>query len=287
VSKTLATCLALAAFAGCAVPSDDATKRIAVTESNALGVVALEIERSVENQDNVFELRGLTADEHTVAGVRVRTGEIADLPGDYKTGTEIVLFSDANKTRMITRSQDVVDLGTVPEGDPAVAGLLSLDVARSTLAHEANVRIESTAENTETAYLTAYQVCPANQMLVTPLAQDCCYQTDGGKGQFTLHFNGTQLVKRYKNPYGTGCKASNGTGSCTGTGCYYGPLGYSAPVFYAGTTVWWWDTFSGSAGCSETPAGQFRGPMSVDVTGSQPRGLGCPGGGSAGFWDYP
>src|SRR5262245_45088240 len=79
-----------------------------------------------------------------------------------------------------------------------------------------------TVGDDEVAYKTG--PCVSHLILTTPLAKQCCYTLDV-KGNYTLFLSArtNTVVKRNRNIPGAGaaCKASDGTSSCNGSGCFY------------------------------------------------------------------
>ena len=134
--------------------------------------------------------------------------------------------------------------------------------------------------------------CPAGYMLTSPVAAQCCW--DGTK---TMFFRPDKsLASRTRNPYGTGCKASNGTGACSGDACFYGPNGFARAVITAPTDTYAFMIYTGAdptapgARCSGTwYQNVHAGGIFTGVTGTYPTGQGCPGGNgstSSYAWDY-
>ena len=66
-------------FLICACSTADGIERIAVDEPNDLGVTSIEVSRSADAADRVFQIRGLDAAEHEVASFRLHIGTIAGL----------------------------------------------------------------------------------------------------------------------------------------------------------------------------------------------------------------
>src|SRR5580704_10626366 len=88
--------LAIICGALCAASCSQPSQPVIPVAHNNLGVVELELDRTGEVDDSVFELRGLDANHDQVASVTLRIGTIADLPGlspgvSGAFGSEIVL----------------------------------------------------------------------------------------------------------------------------------------------------------------------------------------------------
>jgi hypothetical protein len=143
------------------------------------------------------------------------------------------------------------------------------------------------------------QVCPADYLLTTPVAAQCCYAssiTNDNDG-FTMFYNAAtnEIVTRTRNPFGFGCRASDGTGACDGADCFYGPAGFSRASFSTppGTDAEpFWTIFAATTGASTTcqvagPAAIPYDPTFIDLSGINAPGQGCPGSDSSAFaWDY-
>ena len=291
--------LATVAASGCTSAIDD-SERFSV-EDNALGVVAIAIDRTADSNGHSFHLRGLNASEDEVASVRLTTGRIADLtrylPGTHSDGSEIVLAYGGARTRIYTRERVHFQLDRA--SNPSMQAFLELETVASVLAREARILIDRPRAGVvlETAFST--QSCPREFMMTSPTAGQCCYQSDHSNPH-TRHFNiggandGAHGY-RLRSPYGP-CKAQNG-GSCSGDACYWGPNGFARPQIstcddpsYCGAPrISTWTDPGGSGTYCE--GGWYSHPPPLefgDVTGTFATGQGCPGGGGtgAGEWDY-
>ena len=121
---------------------------------------------------------------------------------------------------------------------------------------------------------------------------------------FTLFYDAAsnQIVTRVHNPYGLGCRASDGISPCNGGECFYGPLGFSRPTFSDPPVTDadpYWTIFAASSGSSTTcevagPSALPYAPTFIDTSGINAPGEGCPGSGtsasstdpSTSDWDY-
>src|SRR5262249_34283824 len=76
------------------------------------------------------------------------------------------------------------------------------------------------------------------------------------------------------NPFGLGCKATDGLTACSGAACFYGPNGFAR----ATTTPWDGShIISDSGACRLGSTIGYTGPqVFVDATGTVPTGLNCP-----------
>ena len=273
------------ALAGCVAPGDS---RITVAEQSSLGIVALELERT----DISFELRALDADDQIVATVHERVGTVEDLAkygeGDY--GTELVFSARGHDERVITSEIQRHSLSGLR--DPSVRELLSVPTVASVLEREANISIHLPpvgAPPPESAY--AYGSCPADYMLTSPLAQQCCHYWDADwyTWEFELFVRDDgSVVERERNPSGVGCTNSGG-GSCSGASCYYGPNAHARSNIYSpvGTAFIYPVGYrtNGSSYCTYDWSGAQ--PRFATTHGTFPTGQGCPGGDDgAGGWDY-
>ena len=276
---TMAKLLWCVVLAAC---TSDATP---VGEANSLGVTSLEVEHG-----DSFELRGLDRTGDVIARVRLRVGEIADLPhyvpgGAY--GSEIVLsLAGHEDQRLITREVHRFALANIP--DPAIAEFVALDEVSATLAREANIFIAPKTD--ETPYWGYVDICPQAYLNTTPVAQMCCYTYRQGYAAYTDFYSAATnaIVLRYQGHDG-GCKAEDGS-SCSGAGCYWGPAGFSRPMLWvgSGTPRIYTDYSNGFAVCTGNWFATDPGSEWPDATGWNPPNQGCPGGGvgGAGEWDY-
>ena len=196
-------------------------------EPNDLGVKSIQVERYFDHADAVFELRGLDADDHQVALVRVRTGTIDGLPGvvedDDHLGSEITTDVLGDKTTTVTRETALIQLSV----DSQTRQFFAIPAVASVLAAEAHLVAASSPELVDEVPLTT-QTCPSN--LVMGSAYACCYSgssTTSAKAYWNVTAPTQSVVTRSQNPNHTGCRASNGTSTCSGSLCYYGPLGFT------------------------------------------------------------
>ena len=273
------------ALAGCVGDGD----RVEVTEANALGVTALE----VGNADGVFRLRAF-AGEAEVASVQRTTGTIPDvarvLPGSDR-GSELVLAAGDAKWRSLTHEtrRFVIQPDHV---DPSIATFLAIRQVSPLLAEAGIVVAAPAAPQTERPYLDQALSCNPDHLNTTPTAGQCCEQWSYDY-EWTLFIRASDnnAVQRYANPYHLGCTAADGTSSCNGSDCYYGPNGFArADVIdtYGGEYAHVYAHFGAELGdyhCDLTtyPATDFG-----DVNGNFPTGQTCPGGngGDSPDWDY-
>jgi hypothetical protein len=222
----ITTWMVFAMIAGCGVADDPVTRTDLAP--NELGIVAIETQHFVEAGDEVFELRGLDAAASQIALARVRTGAIADLPvgvnGDTE-GSELVLDAGGVQTRMISRALHEIVRANLPA---ELQSFVALDTVAATLDREAKIQFlvpEPTA--TDVAY-TAGTACIASKLYSSPTAYQCCV------GQFLPEYafvNANTIVLRVA---GEPCLGSGG-GSCSGSACAFGPLGFAAPTLITGT----------------------------------------------------
>jgi hypothetical protein len=298
----------LALLIGCGVSGTE-VDRIEVREANELRITAIEANHFDDDGDKVFELRGVDASGDERGLVRLRTGVINDigkwLPGDSNVGSEIAISVNGHDTRMVTRELRRFELSQVD--DIATQQFLELAAVSSTLEREVNVIVaHATSEHRDDAKIEGEVAlgaasCPAGYVLTSPVAKGCCYGTQSawGTAVSTLFVRPDgQVVNRARNPqnpFGAppGCKASDGVSACNGASCYFGPAGFAAPILtvppagYYAAILRGYSNNSGNYYCyiqyySTQRAGTFG-----DVTGTFPRGQGCPGGGTgAGLWDY-
>jgi hypothetical protein len=291
---------------------DTEPARFSVAHPNELGIAALEVERETDEAVRFVEVRGLDANDQTVAFVRRRSGVINDLaahlPGPDVTGSEIVISTGGIEQRALSRELQVFTLsgGLDSEAD----AFLAIDEVATTLRREAGIDVAFPPSDNDVETALSTRNCPSSTLNTQPLARMCC-QTYNYAG-----LNGTYFVKDYPpvtridrlaNPYGTACKASNGTSSCSGTDCYYGPNGHRrASVFIASPGTYWKTQTKSGYYCQMANPSYIASSAFPSVTGTHPTGRGCcvngsgpcgngliectacGGGGSAGrfAWDY-
>src|SRR5262245_32897865 len=70
---------------------------------NDLGVVAITWDRSDDQGNDVFVLRGLSSDNQERAAVRVTRGTVLMTANQHEQGSEIVASVDAAHTRVVSR----------------------------------------------------------------------------------------------------------------------------------------------------------------------------------------
>jgi len=309
--KLLIGCLfGLAIGVSCAAPEQETTTRIVVTEQNELGVAAIEVDRFEQNGD-VFELRATNASGDQVGSVRLRIGEVAELPGDDKTGSELSVTVGSELHRQVSRAQS--DLTIVGGSAPAIEQFLQIEKIVALLDREASITVIAPVQAPDEIANAAGSANPA-WLNVTPLAKQACgYDQWSGclsglcmMFYYTMHVNAANKVVFRKKGYGA-CKSSSG-GTCAGTACYYGPNGFNIWTIYSGSGYPKIYIDSGTPTmCSYRFYSTPQTPAFADVVGTFPNGRGCclngsgpcgpgliactscGGGGSAGqgYWDYP
>ena len=265
--------------------------------ANSLGVTALQIERGGDATGTRFEVRGTAADESTVARVSLRIGAIADLPallpGDDAEGSEILLATDGEPMRIVSRE---VQQFHVESTDPRMEAFLQLPEVAAALA-TANIDVARPAAAGDEQALMTY-VCQSGFMLTSPLASQCCYSDmNGYSGTYSrpnvfIRTADNSAITRYRNPVGpgNGCKASDGTSACAGSACFFGPNGFSRASIASGGSYYpkvYPDPVGSTATCRYAFYSTFQPHVFSDVTGTNAPGQGCPGGSMAkGAWDY-
>lgn len=259
---------------------DDATVSV---EPNALGVTKLVVHRSERGGDRRYELRGVDDHDSELASVQLRTGLLGELGG--VSGSELAISIGGAETRFLSRETQLFDLsGTTIASSP----FLAIPAVASTLEHDANIIVQSQPMPADEPHVLA--ACSPGDVTSGVTAYQCCLKLTANY----LHLmnssmwpNETIAFRRQRSA----CTAQNG-GPCTGGTCYYGPNGFSRPVFtlpgpgqyariYADPTGFGNGWLCLAEFVSSDPPIQF-----TDVAGSFPAGQGCPGGGSgAGEWD--
>lgn len=284
---------ALVGVLGCSV---DVDQRIDIA-SNELGIVALD----THTEPGFFELRGFDASGEVTARITRRVGALPELvthlPGAAPHGSEVTATVQGHESRML--SPATAELAFT-SSDDTIASFLAIADVTTTLRQEAQLLVTLPVHSRGSATgggELAYDVysCPSNYLLTSPIAKQCCWSSDVLQTGFV---NGNTLawVNRYRNPYGTGCRASDGLGSCAGTACYYGPNGFSVPGIYPAPQGSYYQTVrngdsSGSwAYCGNTfvssPPGFTYPFFDTSGTVSTNQGCGNGGGSSDGYWDY-
>ena len=279
----------LIALAGCTTDTGTSVEPVG---PNALGVTRIETSRTALGDNRVFELIGLDERAAVVGSVRLETGDIAHMsataPGDDNIGSEIVFSVAGVETRVLTRETELFELGV---DDTRTQEFVSIPAIASTLAEDAHLIVAQPAALAGEEPFTT-QTCPVNYMLTSPTAFQCCYgnYSGGTQTRFVKAISGGyQVVQRKRNPYGTGCKASDGLGACSGTACFYGPLGFARATFENPPTgTYWPKTVDSSGSCyhfwynTVVPP-----PVFSNVNGTGSTSQGCPGGNDNGqAWIY-
>jgi hypothetical protein len=223
----------------CGIHGGDEPQQVAVKSPNSLGVVGLEIERSVAADGDVFELVGLAANHDQVATVRLRIGTIAEIPDLFSTtnpfGSEIVFTYGTASNQVISRETRLFHLAV--NSNPDIESFLEINEVATTLQNEANIVVAHGA-TTEAAYTEfTTQACVTSQILMTPLAEGCCETVNNAHIEYVEFKRGSDnaVVVRYagaQNGY-AGCTSETG-GTCMGAQCFWGPIGYGQPSI-AGT----------------------------------------------------
>ena len=263
------TLLSVMVVTACSAPEDGVGVAV-----NQLGISALDISRG----EHVFDLRGLAADGAERARFHLRVDD---------SGTNIDISALDEKVHVFTPETQLAH--QTPTGYPQADAFLRLPEVASSLEREAGIHVITPDEvgAVETSYSTA--TCPAYYLLTTPLARQCCWD---GLGTSFINDSNTVIRRIYNYAHGgQGCRASDGVSPCSGTSCYYGPLGFAV-----------WTTASASPPyiypkvqpqfslCAWAFYPTPQTPIFPNVTGTQPRGLVCPGGSggtSTAKWDYP
>jgi hypothetical protein len=252
-------------------------------EPNALGVTKLVVHRSERGGDRRYELRGVDDHDSELASVQLRTGLLGELGG--VSGSELAISIGGAETRFLSRETQLFDLsGTTIASSP----FLAIPAVASTLEHDANIIVQSQPMPADEPHVLAS--CSPNDVTSGVMAYQCCMKLIN-----YLHLmnnpiwpNETIVLRRK----GAAACTAQGGGPCAGGACYYGPNGFSRPVYtppgpgqfariFADSTGFGNGWLCASGFVSSDPAPQF-----TDVAGSFPAGQGCPGGGSgAGEWD--
>ena len=276
VKNLWVVCLSFAFGVSCTTPDDMAT-RIVVTEQNELGVTAIEVSRFDQERD-VFVLRAFNKHVEEVGSVRLRLGEVAELTGDDKTGSELVVAVGNEQHRQVSREQ--VRFQLAGPFAPPIEHLLKVEKISTALLREASI-VVSLAQPTAEDPFNNGGSCNPDLMNTSPVAKQCCSYW-GWSGNcltgecvmvtFTRHVNASNQVVERNKRYGN-CKSSTG-GSCSGSACYFGPNGFSRPNLVSGSgypKIW----VDASQDCVYQFYGSPQTPVFGDVTGTYPTGRGC------------
>ena len=267
--------------------ADDPSQRIDVGD-NELGVTSIEIKKLDQGDDHIVEVRGLDAGGNEVARVKRRIGMIADFPGG-ELGSEVTLTRGSVEQRIISLELDRLIL---EPRDPGMRDFLELAAPQL-----AQANIEAAAKpvggDHDASYTTTQ--CSGWQLLSNQSSRECCWQASPGQAHTVFHnsikINDAEaIVTRYRNPYGTACKASDGVSSCLGTNCYYGPFGFNTPSI-SPSNGQYANIYSQYLGGDYSCAAYFQAtnpPANFpDIVGSNAPNQGCPGGATgAGKWDW-
>jgi len=274
--------LAFAASA-CAMPGD-APSEIGVAP-NDLGVSSLQIAQYTRGGEPIFEVRGFDGNGAEIATLSRRIGFVAELaPFD---GTELLLAATGETSRIYTKNLalETLELSDLPS---PVDRFLRLPEVATVLDREARLRYAPPVASDEVGYQTLS--CPPSYMRPTPIAGQCCW-TDATSGTTHEKQSTHTIYTRAGNSHGWVCKTSTG-GSCTGTGCFYGPCGFAAAVAHTnGTLLPHVLTFGANGNCGYSWYTTPPAPEFADVTGTCPYST-CEnsrpksGGPGSGYWDY-
>ena len=270
------------------------SQRIEVTRSNTFGIRWLSSEHESAGTSEVYKLRAYAdASDLPVASVTMTVGDIPDLvnalPGDESRGSEI-LIAVLDGSRQIRSHETNPGLYANLLGSP-FKEFLALDAIRATLAQDAGLQVvvaQDPADERAYAHMGLWN-CLANEILVSPTAQQCCSDSWG-----TNFFRGSDqnLILRWRNPNNAvGCKASDGVSACSGSDCYFGPFGYARAIAVAGNgpypVMYDDDTGYCNGEWDYSPYYPTGIPTFPDANGTNPLNQGCPGGTTgAGQWDY-
>jgi hypothetical protein len=272
----------------------DNNNSIAVTTPNALGVKSIIVDQNRTSGDRTFELRGLDAYGDQVAIVRLHTGEVVDLAPYGSYGSEVTTSVNGQDTQYVTRETKTFML--FPDPGSALEQFVQVDPVTSTLAGEANiiVKLESRpageAPYAGTVFAKSCSVDPGF-LLTTPLAEACCLHgiEDPNANIRTTFYDAAtnMIVNRLANPNGQWCVGSDGSSACDGRACYFGPDGFARGTFSAPPTPYWYMDYEAPTLCIVTQSNTNVGLGMPNVTGTFPRGQGCPGADPGdGDWDY-
>jgi hypothetical protein len=289
--ERIAACTIFFAFTTSCVGNN--SNSIAITTPNALGVTAIIVDQNRTSGDRTFELRGLDAYGDQIAIVRLHIGEIADLAPYGSYGSEVTTSVNGQDTQYATRETRTFML--FPDPGSALEQFVQVDPVISTLAREANiiVKLENTsaaeAAYAGTAFAKSCSVDPGF-LLTTPLAEACCLHglEDPNSNIHTTFYDAAtnKIVNRLANPSGQWCVASDGSSACDGQ-CFFGPDGFAMATVSAPPTPYWYMDYEAPTLCIVTQSNTSVGLGMPNVTGTFPRGQGCPGADpSDGAWDY-
>jgi hypothetical protein len=92
---------------------------------------------------------------------------------------------------------------------------------------------ETNENDAEAPYATG---CSASQVLVSPIAKQCCYGQTTKFSPFKTMFilpDNRVSTRNHNDAGNAGCKAADGVSSCSGANCTYGPAGFSSPIRFS------------------------------------------------------
>ena len=210
--------IACALVMGC--ESDD---RVVVAESNDLGIVTIEIDRTSPIADLV--IRGLGSEGQQIATATVRAGEVEYDGSMQPHGREVVLMAGGETYRH--SSPDLFGHDTIEPPVPAMVSWLHLSAVASEIDKESGIHFapSEVAFNT-----TSGKPCePLGFPTTAGSATSCCMTVDDVDGKIlsSKHVNasGTNVGKIGMRSFGQYvCATSTNTFGCT-SNCYYGPCG--------------------------------------------------------------
>ena len=230
--KTITSWLAVL-VGGCS--SSDEASRIEVTGSNALGIRALETERVQTGNANVFTVHALSATEE-IASVRITVGTVPALVGlvdGYDDqGSEIAIAIDGHERQTLSPEMQHILLNPKAYQEQPIEQLFEVDALSTVLEREANVFVQRPdAGANELAYAWSVATCSTAVVMPTPTAYQCCFWSNGtGTASATRFFRSDNiLVERSRSPTHLSCRASDGSGTCNGQACTYGPNSFARP----------------------------------------------------------
>ena len=256
--------------AGC---TSDA-RRVEVTSGNSIGVVALTWDRFDDRGNDVFVVRGLSADDDERAAVQVTRGTVTMTGHEREPGSEIIASVAGAHTRVTSRETRQLVYNTALSGRPQVASFVALAEVSALLKKEANVLVK-THEITTTPERPYYntQTCDPRNLNQTPTAYECCedHWNDSYPAEYmpyaagaptdTMFLKDAFTVSYRFNSAGEFALAEDGYtpiylgywsdgwfvratcinpqgGACRGRDCYYGPNGYAKASLYTSYDYW-------------------------------------------------
>ena len=224
-------------------------------EPNDLGIATVTVERTTVADGRLLDVRGLSAAGEEIAAVHMKTGQVLFNPPEKSfqivvDGVDLALTSGGDQFKDVAPDHYAHAITEAALGK-ALRSFVHLRTVAQEIAVESGITFAPVPA--EQPY-SAAGPCNSDWFLSGgPTVADCCSNTTFSNNLYQNAVISSAITSRFINatsPGGsaTACKASDGSSSCSGNNCYYGPCGASAPstivnanghVFvYVGTCAW-------------------------------------------------